>query len=175
MVDNIYLIGFSGTGKTSTGLELANILGWVFIDMDCMIENSLGKSIPDIFEDEGENVFRNVESDCLRDISEAHHQVISTGGGISVRETNRLVMSHSGTVICLTADIETIYSRLHAQNDEENPGIFRPMLKSEQLKERIAKLMEERLEFYAAANFQISTDSMTPIEVAFVIKEKLRL
>ena len=175
MVDNIYLIGFSGTGKTSIGMELALILEWVFIDMDCMIENSLGKSISDIFEDEGEDVFRNAESECLRDISEARHQVVSTGGGVPVLEANRFVMCNSGTMICLTADIETIYSRLHAQNDEEPPGISRPVLKSDQPLERIAKLMKERLEFYAAADIHVSTDNMTPSEVAFVIKEKLRL
>ena len=110
MVDNIYLIGFSGTGKTSTGIELALILGWVFIDMDCMIENNLGKSISDIFEDVGEDVFRNAESECLRDVSEARQQVVSTGGGVPVLESNRFMMCDSGTVVCLTADIETIYA-----------------------------------------------------------------
>ena len=175
MVDNIYLIGFSGTGKTSTGLELARILGWVFIDMDCMIEKNSGKSILEIFEDEGEDAFRNVESEFLSDISEGHHQVVSTGGGIPIREINRFVMFNSGTVICLTSNIETIYSRLYEQNNEENTSVFRPMLKSEQPRERIAKLMQERLEFYSATNIQIPTDGMTPIEVAFGIKEKLRL
>ena len=175
LVDNIYLIGFSGTGKMSTGIELALILGWVIMDVDCMIENNLGKSISDIFEDVGEDVFRNAESECLRDVSEARQQVVSTGGGVPVLESNRFMMCDSGTVVCLTADIETIYARLHAQNHEETPDISRPMLKSEQPRERIAKLMEERLEFYATADVHVPTDGLTPREVALVIKEKLRL
>ena len=102
MNDLVYLIGFSGTGKSSVAKLIAKALGWNFIDMDDEIENASGMSISEIFETKGEKWFRDEESELLNSISVKSNHVISTGGGVPVKEQNMNLMLKTGYVICLS-------------------------------------------------------------------------
>ena len=101
MKDLVYLIGFSGTGKSSVAKLIAKALGWNFIDMDDEIENASGMSISEIFETKGEKWFRDEESELLNSISVKSNHVISTGGGVPVKEQNMNLMLKTGYVLSL--------------------------------------------------------------------------
>ena len=96
---NIYLIGLSGTGKTRSGQLVAEVLGWPFVEMDGVIEDRCGKTIPDIFKDNGEHYFRDLESQILEEVAERGGRVVSTGGGVPIRSQNRKTMNSTGLVI----------------------------------------------------------------------------
>lgn len=149
---NLYLIGYRGTGKTTLAPRLAHALGYQCIEMDALITQHAGMSISDIFSRHGEVRFRELESEVLRELSAGSKQVISTGGGIILREDNRELMRCTGTVIWLTASIESIYQRL--QSDDGG----RPSLTKLPLRDEIAKLLEQRSSWYAAtAHYQVDT------------------
>lgn len=167
---NIYLIGFSGTGKTNSGREAAARLGWEFFEMDDEIEATAGKSIPLIFSEDGEEKFRQIESEVLRRAADRSQQVVSTGGGVPTREENRKLMSESGVVIRLTATPETINSRLAASAARRGRAL-RPLLGSEAPVERVRALLAEREEAYATADSEISTEGLRHADVARLIVE----
>lgn len=162
---NIYVTGFSGTGKTTVSMELARLLNRPYVDLDDEITNAAGKAIQEIFADEGEARFREIESQALRNISLAGDQVVSTGGGIVTDSDNRSIMDSTGFVVCLEASPETIYSRLEAQRPDE-PGVARPMLDSEDPLERIRSLKSQRQVHYTTAHCTVDTDGLTPVQVA---------
>lgn len=164
-ISNIYVTGFSGTGKTTVSRELARILSWRFVDLDDEIVEVAGKTIEKIFTEDGEDSFRALESQALRRVSEAQNQVVSTGGGIVTHSANRAAMASSGFVVLLDASPETIYSRLAAQNAHE-PEIVRPMLDSADALERIRELKSQRHVHYTTAHYTVDTDGLTPVQVA---------
>ncbi len=170
MKDNIFLVGFSGTGKTSTGLALAEGLGFDFVDTDQLIERQTGRSVPEIFEQDGEEAFRRVESIALEEVAKGDNQVVSTGGGIVLSKANRTEMTANGYIICLEARAETIYVRLllDTQND-------RPLLRAEDQFERIQNLKNQRAPFYAEADWTIHTDFLSPEETAAQIGQALTI
>ena len=110
-MSNIYLTGFSGSGKTTVGRQVASLLGWNFVDLDENIVKKAGKSIEDIFTQGSESKFRDIEDECLVNISQNTHQVVSTGGGIVVKEHNRQLMKKTGVIVCLEASPEVIFER----------------------------------------------------------------
>lgn len=162
---NIYVTGFSGTGKTTTCRELARILKWRFVDLDDEIVAKAGKAIPEIFADDGEEQFRDLESRVLQTVSSASQQVISTGGGIVTDASNRSAMASSGFVVLLDASAETILQRLQEQSLED-PGVVRPMLDSDNPLERIRSLKSQRQVHYTTAHYTVHTDGLTPVQVA---------
>ena len=139
--DNIFVTGFSGTGKTTSGKEVARLLGWRFVDTDDEIVVSAGKAIEDIFSQDGEPAFRKLESETLAAVARNSRQVISTGGGIIMDEANRRVMESNGVVVLLEGRPETILRRLEEQTAEESDGIAtRPMLQADDALNRIRSL-----------------------------------
>jgi shikimate kinase/3-dehydroquinate synthase len=165
--DNIFVTGFSGTGKTTTGKEAAQLLGWRFVDTDDEIVNAAGKAIEDIFADDGEPGFRKLESETLARIAQGSRQVISTGGGVIMDEANRRVMESNGVVVLLEGRPETILHRLEKQQTEDFDGITtRPMLHSEDALNRIRSLKEQRQFNYTLAHWTVHTDYLTPQEAA---------
>jgi shikimate kinase len=150
-----------GSGKSTIGPILANTLGFQYIDVDTVIEQKTKKRIVDIFNAEGEQAFRVLERNTLRELSELDHSVISLGGGTIANEENCQLVSQSGILVYLKLSPEEIIHRVHYKND-------RPMLKDEngnalsgqKLKERILQLLAKREPFYGRAEVIIYADNM---------------
>ncbi|MFN4245053.1 MAG: shikimate kinase [Brevinematia bacterium] len=163
MKKQIFLVGYRATGKTTIGKELANILGWEFIDTDKEIERYTSKSIKEIFETKGEKAFREIESEVLKKLTEQEEVVFSTGGGIILYESNRNIIKQ-GIVILLECEIETIVSRMKKDQN-------RPPLTNLTLEEEIKKTLSERKKFYEeVANIKIVNENIPPKTVALLIK-----
>src|SRR3989338_6719350 len=110
-MNNIYLVGFMGTGKTSVGKELAKQKKWQFVDLDELIELKERHSIADIFAKEGEPYFRRVEDKVLKEVAREKKFVLACGGGIVINPENIKLMKESGILICLKASPEAILKR----------------------------------------------------------------
>ncbi len=142
MKDNIILTGFMGCGKTSVGIRLSYTLRRTLIDTDKWIEKKQGKTVSEIFASEGEEAFRRMESECIRElIGTAEGQIISTGGGLPVRKENRKLLKKLGTVYYLEVTPECVFERLKGDTT-------RPLLQGENPREKIRELLEAREAFY---------------------------
>jgi shikimate kinase len=169
--DRIILTGFSGTGKSVVGPILAERLGVDLVDTDSLIELEAGKSIRDIFRDEGEFAFRDLESRALRRACTLSHAVISTGGGVPLSGENRHLMAESGFIVCLEARPETIAARLAGGAEDASPD--RPLLAAGDSLSRIRELKVARQHLYALSDWAIHTDGLTPDQVADEIMHAL--
>ena len=169
MRDNVILTGFMGTGKTSLGKLLATRLGRPFIDIDKKIEDESKLSIPKIFEQFGEEHFRNLERLAVKELSERRGLVIATGGGTIKDAENLRLLKSSGVLICLTTEPEEIFNRTARRGE-------RPVLDgggNERL-ETIKKLLAERKEFYDRADYQVDTTEWSPLQIIDDICKYLR-
>lgn len=144
-----------GTGKSTLGAELAHIAKLPFIDLDAEIERVEGISIAEIFELHGENYFRDVETERLRQIIAEHHQpiVIATGGGVVLRAVNRQLMLERGWVVRTNASKSEIIRRLEKERH------LRPLLVGN-LEERVDQLLLQRDKAYDFADLTIQTDQL---------------
>ncbi|MFB3896721.1 MAG: shikimate kinase [bacterium] len=165
--NNIVLTGFMGTGKTTVGKALAAILGWRYIDTDELIEQKTGLSIPAIFQQQGEPFFRDVESEVITETMQNTQQVISTGGGIVIREQNIKSIKSNGIMVCLAATPEVIFERIKSDTN-------RPLLHVENPKQQIQELLKVRAPYYAKADITIITTSLMPEEIAHRIIEMIK-
>ena len=147
---NIILTGFMGTGKSTIGRQLAKKLGYEFIDTDKVIEARAGKTVTQIFQEDGEEEFRRREAELVQELAERQKLVIATGGGLVMNAQNVAALQRSGRILCLTASPETILSRISRQ-----PG-SRPLLKDPYPLQRIRALLAERAATYQQFH-QIST------------------
>lgn len=139
---NLVLIGFMGSGKTSIGLKLSYKLQMPVEDTDKLIEKQQGLSISEIFERDGEDAFRRMETELLRDIAQREYgRILSVGGGTPMREENRPLLKKCGQVIFLRAKPDTIYKRLKGDTT-------RPLLQCENPQEKIRKLLQLRNPVY---------------------------
>lgn len=165
---NIIISGFMGTGKTTVGRLTAQRLNRPFIDMDEEIEAYFGKSIPQIFAEDGETRFREVEAELCQRFARQSGIVLSTGGGALVNGASRQALAANGVLICLTASVDVILQRVEAAAN-------RPLLAGDRTErvERIHKLLQERRHAYAAIPYQIDTTRRTPEEVAGLVEEAL--
>ena len=162
---NVILTGMMGSGKTTVGRELAAVLGYSFIDLDEIIEKKFGK-ISDIFAQKGEEYFREAETQELKNLKEKERFVLSTGGGIILKDENIEILKKIGQVFYLSAKSETIYERIKNQN-------HRPLLNTENPKKSIEEILNKRLEQYEKSGEKIITDSKSAKEIAGEIYEKL--
>jgi len=147
---NLVLTGFMGTGKSSVGQGVAKKLGRPFVDMDALIVQREGITIPEIFRERGEGAFRRLEHDLCEELSAEGNLVIATGGGALVNAENRRTMARSGCLICLDGEPDELLSRLR-KNEE------RPMLWAEDPAERMRELLEARRPAYARIPHHIDT------------------
>lgn len=160
---NIVLIGFMGTGKSTIAKKLSDIKQFNVIEMDETIEEREGMPISRIFEEKGEEYFRNLETALLIEMQEKNGYIISCGGGVPMRECNVKEMKKNGIVFLLTAFPETIYERVKNSHN-------RPLLENNKSISYIAELMEKRREKYeAAADIIIRTDGKTVSEISYEI------
>ena len=164
---NIVLIGFMGAGKTSISEYLKTLFAMDVIEMDQIIAEREGMSIPDIFEVHGEQYFRDLETNLLIEMQERKNVVISCGGGTPLRECNVVEMKKNGRVVLLTASPETIFDRVKDSHD-------RPVIENNKNVPFIADLMEKRrVKYEAAADIVINTDGKSIIEVCEELVQKL--
>ncbi len=159
---NIILVGFMGTGKTSVGKLLAQRLNMEFLDMDDVIVEREGKSIPHIFNESGEPYFRMLERKLVEELSKQSGLVIAAGGGIVLNSNNIADFSRTGVVVCLNATPEVILKRVG--NDTN-----RPLLMSNDRMQKIRDLLESRRKLYDAIPLQINTDLQTLEQVVDTI------
>lgn len=157
---NVVLIGMMGSGKSTVGRLVAERTGREFIDLDQVIVDRAQKEIAQIFADEGEENFRQLETEALRDLRSATHAVIATGGGVVTRAENRRILRELGIVFWLDAPAEELLERI---GDDES----RPMLRGGDPLKRLEALQAERREAYAdASNIHLDTSELTPEETA---------
>ncbi len=152
---HVFLTGFMGSGKSTVGRRLAQQLGLSFVDLDLEIEKRDGRLIRDIFSQDGEPFFRQLESDILRSVcSNSTSAVVATGGGIVINPENRQLMRSFGLVINLQVDYASVAQRLAKDQS-------RPLLKNKD-EGAITALMTERMAAYADADMVIDTAQKTP-------------
>ncbi len=167
MKTSIALIGFMGTGKTAVGKLLAEKLKKQFVELDELIEERAGKSIPQIFRD-GEIAFREMEITIVKEVSGRKNQVISCGGGMVLNKINIDRIQQDSVVILLTAAPSVIFKRTSANKD-------RPLLATEDRLKRIRELLKFRRPFYErAADFRINTTRLSVEAVVGQIIDRLR-
>lgn len=145
MNNHLILIGYMGCGKTTLGKKLAFRERLPLLDTDQWIEEKQGKEIAAIFDGEGEAAFRQMETDCLKEIKKlSGRRVISVGGGLPLKEENRRLLKELGTVVYLRARPETIYERL--KNDTT-----RPLLRGDDPQGKIRAMLGTRGPIYEEA------------------------
>ena len=164
----VFLTGFMGTGKTTVAAVLAQRMQLDLIEMDELIEREEGRSIPSIFDTDGEEAFRDMETALIMNLSERPGAVVSCGGGSVLRPENRALMHALGTVVHLTASPDTIFKRLSGESEG------RPNVRNRMSPEGIRELLEKRRPAYEAADFPVDTDGMEPEEIALQIMRLLR-
>lgn len=175
MKRGIYLIGFSGTGKSTVARLVGEGLGWPSYDLDSMIVERSGMAIPTIFEREGEAGFREREAEALRGAAATMPCVVATGGGAPLREENRSLMRRTGWVIALEGRPETLYARISLQRQQAAPDAVRPLLDGADPFEQLRSLKERRQPLYALADWTVHTDRLTPPQVAAEIVRAVAL
>ncbi|MDB6152954.1 MAG: aroK [Chthoniobacteraceae bacterium] len=165
---NIVLIGFMGSGKSSIGRLLSKKLGFQFVDTDRVIIERAGMEISDIFAQHGEDYFRDLESTTLASLAHLRRCIIATGGGVVLREANRALLSGLGFVVGLAADEEVIFERV-------SRNAKRPLLQTENPRETVRRILNERLNLYeAAAQFTVDTSQLTYEQIAEIIINEVR-
>jgi len=162
---NIYLIGFSGSGKSATGKKLSKILNMPLIEMDRQIEEREGKRIDEIFTVKGEKYFRKLESEVLKTAALNGGHVVATGGGAPISRSNRDLMVRTGLVIRLTATPEEIHKRISANNTKINQPV-RPILGQNISIKKIKDMITEREPAYAFSEYIIDTSGKDTSTVA---------
>ena len=156
--DNYVLIGFMGSGKTTFGKALAAHCGMDFLDTDEYIEQQAGKTIAQIFAEDGEEAFRQIETDTLMQLRDSlHNTVVATGGGMPLRKENARLLKEIGTVNYLTATCKEIYDRV--KDDTK-----RPLLQTDNPYEKICNMMKERKPKYEAACDKVIDTNSNDIE-----------
>ncbi len=168
MSDNLVLVGFSCSGKTTLGRNVARRLRMSFVDSDRLIEDMTGRTIPDIFREEGEAAFRRHERAAIERILANANQVVSTGGGAFVDPENRNLLRDGNLVIHLQVRPETVVDRLR----NSRSGRPRPLLEYPDPLQRVIDLMAERKEAYSAAHVTIGVDDRSRYEIVGELRRR---
>ena len=165
---NLALIGFMGTGKTSVGRLLADNLEFEFLDTDELIQSRTGRSINDIFAQDGEPAFRVMEHEVVNELSTREKLVISTGGGLPTDLENLAALKRHALVVCLWSSPERIWERVKNQP-------HRPLLHDPDPQKKIRQLLSAREPFYKRADVLMNTGQRSVREVAQQIALQFKL
>ena len=164
---NIFLVGMMGSGKSQTGPDLAKIINYAFVDTDEVLEKASKQSIAEIFEKDGERVFRDLEKQVLKEISQHHSLVIATGGGLVTVPENWGIL-HQGIVIWLDLDLKIAIERIESDDKK------RPLLDDDDdLSQTFIQIYESRKPMYLESDLRIKIGEQSPYEVATMIADKL--
>ena len=172
MTPKLILTGFMATGKSSVGPIVAQRLGWEFVDVDTIVTARAGKPIAQIFADHGEPHFRQLEREAVAHLTSdqrrcphchgPHPEVISTGGGVLVDQSNCAALKRVGVIVCLTARPEVIAARVE-RSKTRRPKLMeggKPTLA------RVKELMAERADVYARADVQVDSSDLSIEQLA---------
>lgn len=157
--DLIFLTGFMASGKSTVGPILANTIGWEFLDLDKVIEQKVNKKIVDIFKDEGEFYFRELESETLKELTKLSRHVISLGGGTIESEENLSQIKENGILIYLETSPEAAYRRLRFKRDRPALLFDNNEPTKEEFLNRINTILNRRLKYYNQADLKMNTDN----------------
>ena len=158
-IRNLALIGFMGTGKSCAGRLAAETMHYTFLDTDHVIEARAGKSINDIFQQDGEPAFRDWERRIVEELTRRNRTVIATGGGLPIGEGNLASLKTHALVVCLWASPETIWERVRAH-------AHRPLLNEGDPIAKIRELLAVREPHYRQADVLVNTERRSLREVA---------
>lgn len=158
-MSHIFLYGPSGAGKSTVGKLLAENLRLPFVDLDQIVEQNAGLSIPTIMSEQGEPRLRDLETAALEQIADDRDGVTALGGGALLRDENRALVEACGTVILLNASASTLYERLQQDQNE------RPLLAGD-MKTKLTSYLEGRAEHYSSFPLKIEVDGKTPEQIA---------
>ena len=156
---NIFLTGFMGTGKSTVGKLLADLLQCPFVDLDDIIVQRESHTITEIFAADGESYFRDCETEILKALRQQPCAVYATGGGIVERDENRHVMKNFGRIVYLKTCWPILKARLQQSVD-------RPLVDPAHGWDDVRELWIKRQSFYEDADFVVETDGLTPLAVA---------
>ncbi len=170
----VFLTGFMASGKSKVGPLIAHVSERAYLDTDDMIVETAGKSIPEIFEGDGEAAFRDIEHACVRQAGERADAVIALGGGAATQERNWGIIESSGVSVCIRASVDTIFDRVTRKASE------RPLLAGLDdagRRAKIAQMLEEREPYYARADLFVTSDDVrspeeTAAEAIGLLKQK---
>jgi len=165
---NLALIGFMGTGKTSVGHLVAEHLNFEFLDTDELIQTATGRTIADIFAQDGEPAFRALEHRVVQELAGRRETLISTGGGLPANQANLASLKNHSLVVCLWASPEKIWERVCHQT-------HRPLLHDPDPRAKIRELLAVREPYYKQADVLVNTDLRTLREVAHQVAHQYRL
>lgn len=169
MKTSIALIGFMGTGKTVVGKTLAERLGKEFLELDALIEQKAGKTIPEIFQREGEEAFRQLEIEAAKQVSQRKNVVIACGGGVVLNKINIDRLKKESLLVYLKASPEVILRRTSSDTSE------RPLLKADNKASTVNELLRFRKPFYErAADITIDTSRLDVDSVVAQIINKVK-
>jgi shikimate kinase len=172
VLENLVLIGYRGTGKTTVAQQLALALGWDWCDSDVEVELRAGKSIAAIFADDGEPAFRDLESKVIADLVAQPRTAIAAGGGVVLRNDNRQSLQRAGNIVWLTATVPTLAARITA---DATTAARRPNLLAGGEAE-IRQLLVDRTPLYRdVATIEVATDDRAPQDIAREIIDRLHL
>ena len=158
-IHNLALIGFMGTGKSCVGRLVADSLHFTFLDTDHVIEARAGKRISDIFAQEGEPAFRQLERRVVEELTRRQRTVIATGGGLPAQEGNLASLKTHALVLCLWASPEVILERVRGHD-------HRPLLNEPDPLAKIRELLAAREAYYRQADVLVNTEMRSVREVA---------
>ncbi|MRR18653.1 shikimate kinase [bacterium] len=168
---NIYLTGFMGSGKSSTGRKIASSLLWNFADTDKIVEEQEGATVPDLFKQKGEDYFRRAEARALRTVSERSRTVVACGGGTPCSADNLEVMRSTGVIVYLKLPVVELAKRL------QKSATVRPLLQGtgkDEMTSRVRELLESRTGWYEKADLIIEGPSTTVEEITSLIADLVR-
>ena len=148
---SIFLIGMMGSGKSSTGPILAEILKYKYVDLDVLIEKLTKKTIDKVFSDEGEEYFRDLETQCLQEIIKLPSVVVSTGGGVVLKKENWGIL-RQGIIVWLDINKEIALNRLNSKDN------IRPLLKGN-IDVKYEEIFETRKDIYAQADLRVEINN----------------
>jgi shikimate kinase len=158
-IHNLALIGFMGTGKSSVGRLVAELLHFTYLDTDQVVEFRAHKSISEIFQQDGETAFRELERLIVGELTHRKKTVISTGGGLPANQANLNSLKTHSLVVCLWASAEAIHERVRGHN-------HRPLLDEADPLAKIQQLLSIREPFYRQADVLVNTERRSVREVA---------
>jgi shikimate kinase len=165
---SLVLIGMMGAGKSTLGREAAKLAGMRFRDLDAEIEARAGRRVSEIFSQEGEQRFRELESETLRDLAAENRMVLSVGGGAPVTPGNWELLRQIGRIVYLKAEVSVLAERLRTSK------VKRPLLVGKSLDEELSRLLQQRRTIYEQADVKLDVASSSRLELVERLAELAR-